>query len=429
MKKIVIVGGGAGGLELASKLGRKLGRKKKAEVVLVDKKPFHLWKPLLHEVAAGILDNTYDGLSYRAHARNQGFEFQRGELCGLDREHRRIQLAAIEDDEGKLLVPERSLEYDYLVLAIGSVSNDFGTQGVAEHACFLDSPAQAEGFNRKLMNLFLKRQAQDESVPLSIAIVGGGATGVELSAELYHALGNSREYGFERLDNHRLNVTLIEAGERILPALPERIAKAARQELTKLGAEVLEDTRIIEANEQGYTTSDGVHINADLMVWAAGIKAPAFLAELADLESNKLNQLKVRPSLQTTLDDNIFALGDCASLEIKPGLFVPPRAQAAHQMADVVADNVQAMLANRVLKHFTYKDHGSLVSLSRFSAVGSLMGGLTGGSLFVEGRLARAAYLSLYRLHLAAIHGGTRAVCHTAIELLSKAIRPKLKLH
>lgn len=128
--KIIIVGGGAGGLELATKLGHKLGRKNQAEIILVDRNQSHLWKPLLHEVAAGSLDDGVDALSYLAHARNHYFHFQLGSLIDIDRENKTIKLAAIHDKEGQLLVPERQLDFDILVMALGSVSNDFGTAGV-----------------------------------------------------------------------------------------------------------------------------------------------------------------------------------------------------------------------------------------------------------------------------------------------------------
>ncbi|MFS7307132.1 NAD(P)/FAD-dependent oxidoreductase [Rahnella inusitata] len=430
IKKIVIIGGGAGGLELATSLGHKLGRKKKAEIILVDRNHSHLWKPLLHEVATGSLDDGVDALSYLAHARNHGFTFQIGSLTDIDRENQTIKLAEIRDENGEMLVPVRDIAYDQLVMALGSTSNDFGTPGVKDHCIFLDNPHQAHRFHNEMLNLFLKFSASaDKQKKVNIAIVGGGATGVELSAELHNAVKQLHSYGFEGLDSEALNVTLVEAGERILPALPPRVSAAAHQELTKLGVRVLTQTMVTSADKNGLNTKSGEFIDADLMVWAAGIKAPDFMKEIAGLETNRINQLVVEPTLQTTRDPNIYAIGDCASCPQPSGGFVPPRAQSAHQMASRCFANIMAQRKGQSLKPYVYKDHGSLVSLSRFSTVGSLMGNLMRGSMMVEGRLARLVYVSLYRMHQIALHGYTKTGLMMLVGGINRVIRPRLKLH
>ncbi|MCC8420362.1 NAD(P)/FAD-dependent oxidoreductase [Photorhabdus thracensis] len=429
-KRIVIIGGGAGGLELATSLGHNLGRKKRAEIVLVDRNQSHLWKPLLHEVATGSLDDGVDALSYLAHARNHYFSFQLGTLTDIHRDTKKISLAEIRDEYNEVLVPERELSYDILVMALGSKSNDFNTQGVKEHCIFLDNPQQAHRFHNEMLNLFLKYSASSgQQDKVNIAIVGGGATGVELSAELYNAVKQLNSYGFEGLSSEALNVTLVEAGERILPALPARISAAAHQELTKLGVHVLTKTMVTSADEHGLNTKEGDLIKADLMVWAAGIKAPDFMKDIAGLETNRINQLVVKPTLQTTFDDHIFAIGDCASCPKKEGGFVPPRAQVAHQMASRCHSNIMALLNDKPLKEYTYKDHGSLVSLSKFSTVGSLMGNLMRGSMMVEGRVARAVYISLYRMHQVALHGYIKTGLMMLVGGINRVIRPRLKLH
>jgi NADH dehydrogenase len=430
MEKIVIIGGGAGGLELATQLGHKLGRKKKAEIILVDRNHSHLWKPLLHEVATGSMDEGIDALSYLAHARNHGFQFQLGSLTQINRENKSLELAEIRDAEGALLVPQRELAYDRLVIALGSTSNDFGTPGVKDHCIFLDNPHQARRFHNEMLNLFLRFSASEGSLEkVNIAIVGGGATGVELSAELYNAVKQLHSYGYKGLDSSSLNVTLVEAGERILPALPPRISAAAHQELTKLGVRVLTQTMVTSATENGLNTKGGEFIDADLMVWAAGIKAPDFLKEIGGLETNRINQLVVKETLQTTLDDDIYAIGDCASCALPGGGFVPPRAQSAHQMASRALENILAQRKDKPLKAYVYKDHGSLVSLSRFSTVGSLMGNLMRGSMMVEGRIARFVYISLYRMHQIALHGYFKTGLMMLVGSLNRVLRPRLKLH
>ena len=427
--RIIVVGGGAGGLELATRLGDKLGRKGWANVTLVDRKATHLWKPLLHEVATGSLDAGIDSLSYRAQAFNHHFEFQLGSLSNIDRDAKSITLAPIVDDAGQQIVAERHLPYDYLVLAIGSISNDFNTAGVRDHCIFLDAPEQAERFHKELMNAFLALNNKGEQGNIDIAIVGGGATGVELSAELHKAAEVLSSYGFARIGRERLRVTLVEAGPRILPALPERISASAHKELSELGVQVRTATMVTEARSDGLMTKSGELIPASLMVWAAGIKAPDFLREIGGLESSRINQLVVLPTLQTSRDPHIFAIGDCASCSQPDGGFVPPRAQAAHQMATQAYRNIVALIEGRPLEAYVYKDHGSLVSLSKYSTVGSLMGNLTRGSMMIEGRLARFVYVSLYRMHQIALHGYFKTGLMMLVGGLNRALRPTLKLH
>jgi len=281
-----------------------------------------------------------------------------------------------------------------------------------------------------MLNLFLKYSANlGANGKVNIAIVGGGATGVELSAELHNAVKQLHSYGYKGLTNEALNVTLVEAGERILPALPPRISGAAHNELTKMGVRVLTQTMVTSADEGGLHTKEGEYIQADLMVWAAGIKAPDFMKEIGGLETNRINQLVVEQTLQTTRDPDIYAIGDCASCARPEGGFVPPRAQAAHQMASLALHNILAQIKGKTLKNYVYKDHGSLVSLSNFSTVGSLMGNLMRGSMMVEGRIARFVYISLYRMHQVALHGYFKTGLMMVVGSINRVIRPRLKLH
>lgn len=428
--RIVVVGGGAGGLELVTRLGDRLGRRKKAEITLIDRNTTHLWKPLLHEIAVGTMDEDVAAVSYRGHANAHHFFFRVGTMTGLDRDTREVILAPMVDADGEEFLPSTRIPYDYLVLALGSVSNDFNTPGVREHCSFLDSPGQAHHFHTKLLNRFLRVQrltGADDHV--RIAIVGAGATGVELSAELHHAVHEIHNYGFDAVSNEHLHVTLVEAGPRILPALPERISAAAHSELNHIGVDVKVDTMITSATKSALHTKDGQVIEADLMVWAAGIKVPDFMANLAGLETNRSNQLHVNDFLQTTRDSRIFAIGDCAQFISADGSRVPPRAQSAHQMASTCYRNLVALLHDKPLKTYRYTDHGSLVSLARYSTVGSLMGNLSSGSLFIEGRIARMVYISLYRMHQIAIHGYIRTGLLMLGGGINRWLRPRLKLH
>lgn len=429
--RIVIVGGGAGGLELATRLGRTLGKRRQASVVLVDATLTHIWKPLLHEVAAGSLNSSEDELNYVAQGKWNHFEFQLGRMSGLDRARKVIRLAATLDEDGGELLPERELAYDSLVIAVGSTTNDFGTPGAAEHCIFLDTREQAERFHRQMLSHYLRAHAgKSDDSRISVAIVGAGATGVELAAELHHAAHELAAYGLDRIQPQNMRITLIEAGPRVLPALPERISSPVHKTLEKLGVTVLTGTAVSQVNGDALITAQGMEIPASLKVWAAGIRAPAFLGGLDGLESNRINQLLVRPTLQTTLDDNIFAFGDCAACPLGDGSerTVPPRAQAAHQQASLLAKSLRLRMSGQALPEFRYRDYGSLISLSRFSAVGNLMGNLM-GSVKLEGWLARMFYVSLYRTHQMALYGVLRTALMMLGDRIGRSTEPRLKLH
>lgn len=429
--RIVIVGGGAGGLELATRLGKTLGKKGTASVTLVDANLTHIWKPLLHEVAAGSLNSYEDELNYVAQAKWNHFQFQLGKMTGLNREARQIHLAATLDEDGLELVPARSLEYDSLVISVGSTTNDFNTLGAAEHCLFLDSRKQAEKFHQQLLNHYLRAHAgqSDGSQEITVAIVGAGATGVELAAELHNAAHELAAYGLGRIKPENLRITVIEAGPRVLPALPERIGGPVHKTLQKLGVTVLTDAAVSEVTADSLITASGLVIPATLKVWAAGIRAPGFLQEIDGLETNRINQLQVRTTLQTTRDDNIFAFGDCAACPQKGSdRNVPPRAQAAHQQASLLVKSLRLRIEGKPLPEYKYTDYGSLISLSKFSAVGNLMGNLT-GSVMLEGWLARMFYVSLYRMHQMALYGTFRTLMLMLGSRIGKGTEPRMKLH
>ncbi|RLA00094.1 MAG: FAD-dependent oxidoreductase, partial [Gammaproteobacteria bacterium] len=313
---IVVVGGGAGGLELVTKLGRKLGKKGKANITLVDSTHTHIWKPLLHEVAAGTLDSHEDEIEYLAQAMCSGFRFRLGKMDGLDRTNKQISVAPTYNDNGEEIIPHRSFDYDYLVIAVGSVSHDFGIKGVTDHCLFLDTISQAETFQSQLLEAYLRAHTQDKPLDegqLDIAIVGAGATGVELSAQLHEVSHLLTAYGLDEVQPTDVKISIIEAAERLLPGLPENLSTATEKELSKLGVEVLTNERVIEITADEIKTESGKIIPAAIKVWAAGIKAPDFLKDIDGLETNWMNQLVVKQTLQTTLDDDVYAIGDCCA--------------------------------------------------------------------------------------------------------------------
>ena len=431
LHRIVVVGGGAGGLELATRLGRSLGKRKQASITLVDPNLTHIWKPLLHEVATGSLNSTDNELNYVAQAKWNHFDFQIGRFSAIDRQAKTIELSATLDENGAELVPARSLGYDTLVIAVGSLTNDFGTEGAAEHCIFLDTPKHALNFHKRLLGAYLSAHAKgDTDHAVDIAIVGAGATGVELAAELRRAGELLSTYGLGNIQPENMHISLIEAGPRVLAALSDKIANEAYQQLLKLNVQVKLSAAVEKVTAEGMHLKGGDFIPASLKVWAAGVRAPKFLAELDGLETNRTNQLVVHTSLQTTLDENIFAMGDCAACPISEGSDknVPPRAQSAHQQARFLNKALTLKLQGKTLPSFQYRDYGSLVSLSEYSAVGNVMGGLI-RTVSLEGWMARVFYVSLYRMHQVVLYGVFRTGLIMLSDRIGQRTHPRMKLH
>jgi NADH dehydrogenase len=431
---VVIVGGGAAGLELATVLGDRLHKTQTGRVTLVDRARTHIWKPLLHSVAAGSMDPSEHELNYLAQAYWHHFRFRFGEMVGLDRARKLVLMGATHDEEGRIITPPRSIRYDTLVIAIGSITNDFGTPGAAKFAIPLETAEQAKRFNRRLVNACLRAHTQHEPIrpgQLHVAIIGAGATGTELAAELHRTAREVVAFGMDRIDPaNDIRIILLEAGPRILPALPEHISASTKELLQSLGVEVRTSAKVSEVRADGIVLADGTFIAAELVVWAAGVKAPEVLRDLDGLETNRINQLVVLPTLQTTRDPCVFAMGDCAACprEGHPTP-VPPRAQAAHQQASHLYKQIQNHMQGKKLAPYVYRDFGSLISLGQYSTVGNLMGFVVGRSFRVEGWFAKMMYKSLYKMHEYALHGGRKVIFAALTRGLSRRSDPQVKLH
>ena len=435
MHKIVIVGGGAGGLELATKLGDSLGKKKKAEITLIDCTKTHVWKPLLHEIAAGSMNPDKHELEYMAQAHWHHFRFRLGRMDRLNRHKKEVSIAPYIDEDGKEIIPRRSFQYDTLIISVGSTTNDFGIKGAAEHSIALDTQEQAEVFHQKLHHAILKAQTQKKAIQpgqLEVVIVGAGATGVELAAELHKATREMTAYGIDRVNPDRdIKISIIEASPRLLPALPKKLSHSVELELRKLRVHLYMGERVTSVSAKGVTTHTKRFVPSALVVWAAGVKAPDFLKKIDGLETNSINQLLVHTTLQTTRDDSIFAFGDCAACPIDgTDQFVPPRAQAAHQQASLLFKSMKMRVKGKMnLPQYIYKDYGSLVNMGEYSTVGNLMGSLMGGSMFIEGFIARLMYQSLYKMHLMALHGFMSTALQTLARIITRRTEAQVKLH
>lgn len=292
---------------------------------------------LLHEVAAGSLDTHAHQITYAAHAHWHHFSFVQGEMTGVERDARQVKIGAVvdADDDSKEVLPARTIEYDTLVLALGSRTHFFGVPGAQDNAITLDTLEQAERLRKRLLQACVRKQALSEggnAEPVDLAIIGAGATGVELAAELRRMETTFRQFGVLATDGSTtMRITLLEAGNRILPALPEKVSLATHTSLKNLDVSISVSDSVTRVEPQSVATKSGRVIPADITIWAAGIKAPEVLASLDGIVVNKLNQVKVSGSLQSESDENIFALGDCASCSWTSERMVPPRAQAAHK--------------------------------------------------------------------------------------------------
>ena len=433
LHRIVVVGGGAGGLELVTRLGDRLGRRRRADIALVEKARTHLWKPLLHEVAAGSMDVSRHELDYLAQAYWHGFRFQFGEMIALDRTRRQVHLCANIDEDGRLITPVRSIGYDTLVIAIGSVSNDFGTPGVKEHAICLDTPEQAQRFNRRIVNACLRVHTQAEPVrpgQLHVAIIGAGATGTELSAELrQHGAwsGGLRARQDRPRQGHQDHPDRSRRSHRAgaAPAIVGRDGATARR--TRRGTP---DRRAVtEVGADGVHLAGGDFIPSELVVWAAGVRGPQVLRDLDGLETSPSGQLVVARNCRrrgTTMSSR---------WEIAPGwsgrrdALNSAARPSAHQQASHLLRQLRRRLEGRPVEPFVYHDFGSLVSLGEFSTIGSLMGFLAGKGMLIEGYVARLMYRSLYKMHETALHGPLKVGLDTISRLLTRRTEPHVKLH
>jgi NADH:ubiquinone reductase (H+-translocating) len=432
LTRVVICGGGAGGLPLAVMLQAR-AKRYGLHITLVDPSATHVWKPLLHEFASGSMDKGAHEIAYLALAAWRGFTFSQGPMQGIDRDKREVLIGPAMDQDGVEMAPARRLPYDLLVVAVGGVTNDFGIPGVKDHAFFLDSAAEAERLHREIVRACMRANYDEarRSDHLDICIVGGGATGVELAAELRSTTRLLLAYGLDRLDPKSfVRLTLINADQRLLLQLPEHIARSINDILTSLDVRVLNATQVVGVENDAIVTRGGERLHSDITIWAAGVRAPQFLTGMGGLETGRGGQLVVTTTLQTSRDPRVLALGDCAATPwLGKGGLVPPRAQASFQQAAYLVGALPKLAAGEEVTPFRYNDLGSLVSLGDAQAIGSLMGLARGAGIRIEGFLARLLYKWLYKRHQAALFGWWAVVLDTFGRWIGSATRPRVKLH
>ncbi|MFD1559782.1 NAD(P)/FAD-dependent oxidoreductase [Paraburkholderia silviterrae] len=447
--RILIVGGGAGGLQLATRLGSTLGRRGLAQIVLVDRLPTHFWKPLLHEAASGHRDPASHTIEYAAQAKRHGFEFVQGELRAVDRARRIATIGAVVDQDGTQIVPQREMDYHDLVLAVGSVTNFFNVPGAARHALPLEHVGHAEDFRKKFLAACAKvnhladapaalptalpaiQPPTQPARPVCINVIGAGATGVELAAALRHAVGQLAAYRFRALDPERdVRIRLIEGAPRVLPVLDPRISGRTQAQLERLHVEVLTGTRVARVEEEAIVTSSGERLPADMTIWAAGVAGPAMLRSIDGLALSASNQVIVTDTLQTPDDPHMFAFGDCAACPSgTSSAYLPPRAQVAHQQAVYLSQAFAQRLAGKPVAGFVFRDAGTVVSLGQSGALYQADLRVSARAVIVDGPAAAGLYRLLYRKHLSGVHGIGRTLLQTLGQLLHSYGRPSIKLH
>ncbi|KQQ80646.1 FAD-dependent oxidoreductase [Aureimonas sp. Leaf324] len=422
-RRVLILGGGAGGLELASQLAGPDG----IEVTLVDREMTHLWKPRLHEFAAGTVSSTLAEISFYMLARMRGFHFEQGEVRAVDRAGGRVELAPMHDEEGRELAPARFLAYDLLVVALGGVTPDFGIEGVSENAVRLDRPEDAEDFRTRFAGVMIRARAS--GMPAEVVIVGSGATGTELAAHLRDSETGFLLRGGKAKAERLLGITILESADVIMPGIDDALRAKLVERLKDLDVKTVTDAKVAAIEPKAVRSISGERWPADVAVWAAGLAGQPVLKRLADFELDDKGRIRVDRTLRSTVDERITVMGDAASMvpkgSEKP---LPPTAQVASQQADYLAETIPLLLKGQPVEPFEYRDRGRLVQLGRAGTVGRIGSGY-GDDFLIHGQFATAAYNALQRQHQWKVLGRLRGTVAIFADMLSPAKGPALKLH
>lgn len=426
----VVVGGGAAGLELVTRLARAHAGQPPSPIVLIDRELGHVWKPRLHEIATAMQSPLGAETSYLGHSRAHGYRFEIGTLQQVDPDARRVFLAPLLGPDGKPVLSARSILYGRLVLALGSEENDFGTPGAREHCLFLNSTAQAVKIRDALLTAAF-RMARGEASQLSIVVIGGGATGVELSAEIRHALDALWEHE-PGLDRSRVRLTVVEGSDRLLSANPPQVSDYAERALSARQVQLIMGDRVASVDDEGVVLRSGRRIDAQLRIWTAGIQAPRVLERSPGLPRSRSGRMAVDDKLCCIGLSNVYAIGDCAEwVDVETGRAAPYTAQVASAQASYLADALMVQASGKAPEPFRFKSAGAIVSLGDRGAAGNLTTrfGRKSHDQFVQGLSARLVYGMLYRRHELAIHGWRGALARLLGDWLARTYQPKLKLH
>lgn len=395
LPRVVVVGLGFGGLTAALDLAR-LARRRDLEVVVVDRRNYHLFAPLLYQVAANIVEARHTLGPARALAYQAGFVFRQAEVTRVD-----LERAQLETSVGPI-------PYDYLILAPGSVTNYYGLASAEQHALALKSPLEAERIRDRVLALL--EQADDEPDParrrelLTLAIVGGGSTGAELAGALAALARDVAGRQYPRLRPEEVRILVFEATATILPGFPEALQRAAMAALRQRGVELVLNAPVQEVGEGRVTTGDGRSYAVGLVVWAAGVRASPLIASLPG-ERLRDGRLLVDPYLRLPGHPNVYIVGDAAAVrpegESRP---LPAIAPFAIQSGHAAAENVARALAGLPPRPFRYRHRGDLVITGRYAAVANVFGlQFDGLAAWLLWRVIHLAWLTGLRARLSVL--------------------------
>jgi len=380
--RVVVVGSGFAGLNAALALAGA-----PVDVTLVDRDNYHGFWPLLYQVATAGLGPDDIAHPVRAiFAGHQNVTVRLGIVTQVDVEQHRVEL-----DHGEVLL------YDYLVLAVGSSTSDFGIPGVREHAFPLKTLPEAVHLRNHILTAFEHADADRSAIPdglLTIVLAGGGPTGVEMAGALSELIGTNLALDFRHLDVTAARVVLVEATDRLLGGFSERSQQEALSTLRNKGVEVLLGAPLAKVTADGVTLADGTDIAARTVVWTAGVRANP-LASLLPGEKRRNGTVVVKPDLSLPGHPEVFVVGDVAAVVGGDDRALPQLAQVAIQGGRHAAGSILRHLAGRPTRAFRYRDHGIMATIGRQSAVAELPGGLK-----LRGTLGWFAWLAVHLVFL-----------------------------
>ena len=358
--RVVVVGAGFGGLRLARAL-----RRAPVQITLVDRNNYHLFQPLLYQVATSGLEPEQIARPVRAILRRQkNLDFRMVEVTGADFATRQLQTSA------------GPIRWDSLVLAPGGETNFFGLDAVAEHGLGLKDIGDAVAIRNHVLGSFERAMLVDDPEQrrayLTFVVVGGGPTGVEMAGALSELIRLVLVKDYPRLNIKDVRILLLEATDRLLGAIPERLREAAGRTLWRKYVEVRFGATVADFDGGRVVLKSGEVIPACTLIWAAGVRA-ASLAERLGLKTARQGRIIVEPTLQVPGHPDVYVLGDAAYIEVN-GAALPMVAPVALQMAETAARNIARTVAGKPLEPFTFKDPGTLATIGRNAAVAHIFG-------------------------------------------------------
>ena len=379
--KVVILGAGFGGLTAARALDSI------AHVTLVDRHNFQTFLPLLYQVSTAGLAADHVAYPIRGALRKTKVKFRMGSPISVDHKNKTVKLDSSE-----------VLDFDYLIVALGSATNDFGIKGVADNALGMKTVNEALNIRSEIMRRFEDLCRFEDDTKFSIAVIGGGPTGVEMAGAIAE-LKRGPLHSDNKDAAKNIDVYLVEAGSHLLPALSPKLSERTKKDLEKLGVKVLTNHAVKEVKPRQILFADGNKIPSEVTVWAAGVQGEPAMAKLSIPHAN--GRITVDQSLQVTNYPYVFAIGDIAGAKGSDGRFLPMVAPVAMQQARFVAKQIQRLQNNEPLKEFSYVDKGSMATIGRHKAVVEVKGIRIGGAV--------AWYMWLW-LHLFYLLGGRNKI-------------------